>query len=262
MDKKKPSAASWLKGHWCIAVSSELLIVVAEAFLIVFGAVMAKKQSLPVLPVVLAVDILLLSPLKAGRTFLYDTIATGSTHVRIRLLFRYYTHGFVGAILWRIGYWARYGSLCTLFALPGAALMTLRSIHVDRGLILEDDLLHIALTFAAYILLIIGFLSAWIFSVRYDASAFFLPYRNRTRALFADSAKTSKGKTEPLLGIRFRYVRWAPLFVFVAPYFYASAIYHMEQAIAIRGWIGRFPENKLSQALQHEKNHGMIQRIS
>lgn len=253
---------AYLQGHWKTVIFAELLITVSEIAGIVCCLYFKKQLSSFTLPLVLIADLLFLSPLKAGRAFLYDTLAMRNTQVRLNLMFRYYVHGYLKTIKWRVGLWIRYTFLFTLTTAPAAFSFVFRSISVESGITSQSDLLYLGLTFIGLIILIGGFIFALIFLIRYEVSSFLLPYRRRCRTLFVDSAKLCKKKNEVLLSIRFHYLRWLLLSWAVVPYFYSTAIYHMEQAIEIRRMLGKFPEKKSPQALQHGKNHDMISKIS
>ncbi len=76
------------------------------------------------LGLLLLCDLLLLSPLKTGRAFYFETRAADPTAARPALVLRYYRHGYTKAVGWRVLLWSCRTALYILLTGPALLLLT------------------------------------------------------------------------------------------------------------------------------------------
>lgn len=172
---------------WRVAASDTVLLM-AELILIIVTSI----QPLFLLPTV-AVDLFAISPLKAGIALLCETGAADPENAKLHLLFRYYSHGYIKSVVWRILLWIRITGIALLSAIPVILLSIL------QGTAKNDSLLMLFFVLIRYFLVGCGAVMVAIQLIRLSPSAFLLPYVSTARQAFDLCRRLFKKKTGNLL---------------------------------------------------------------
>lgn len=205
-----------------IAVESILLVIEILSILVSI----AFKDYLVVW---ICLDLVLLSPLKAGVAFYYGQRLIDSNDSKVRYVFRFFRHGWYRTVFWRIGLWARYIWYLCLFSLPAIFLDVFRASATIAELSFENKILNITLLLSSYILWVGGSVICWIFCARYQIAVYLLPYHKQPKTLFADAKKRYRSD---LLNQNVRLLCHLPLFCFILPYFHILPQFRAAQAVA------------------------------
>ncbi len=196
------------------------------------------EQSVVGCVVLLWADLLLLSPLKAGRALFYNGIVKQKTVVRFSRLFYFFKTGYRRSVRWRLRLWlTRYG-YWLLGLLPCSALLFWNRFLQSYPVLSAISLL------LAVVLGVFAVVFTEIRLLRYLAAVYLLPYTLPFKEVFTLSKTIFEKQLNRWVNF---YLSYGYLILF-PPVFYtarAATVYAMMQEFA-------------KQPLQHWKNHGKI----
>lgn len=220
-----------------------------------------KKQFWGALLFPLFIDLVLVSPLKAGRSYLYIQLVKTNS-VKLSMLFHCGIPSYFRIVIWRVFVWLRYVFVTWISLFPAASIFVLINTLIHKEILSQNNLLYIVLSFANILCFLGGGLFAWLLTVKYDLSGFLLSEKIGFRELFWQSKKVFQTQRDAFAASRCRLLLWTPLFLLIVPYFYAVIRYRTKQAKLIYQSYEKFVQKKSSQTLKHKKNRGMITKIS
>ena len=204
-----------------------LIEIAVEATLISIGT----DRSVVMLLAVLAVDLLLLSPLKIGRALWYDTVCNEPQKATFSLFFRFYRHRYLCAVNWRIRLWTRMLFQAVVYAWPIAALNAVSAVYAgNETVVFWCGLFRRLLLFFAVVLIALGF-------IRYRTSSVFLLYVTNVDDAFWYSSRFFKVKREAAWQPYVQLWRQVPLFLLIVPLFYCCFTFHCQTAENIRTFV-------------------------
>lgn len=241
-----------LQSHRKTAVTVEVFLVLVKLLgmflwvLIVGNATAWQNAVLCV--VLLWLDLLLISPLKAGKALFYRRIASDDRSVGFSLLFYYFNHRYRKCISWRLSIWLkRYGYWLLAFLPCSALLFWYRYLQNYPALSAASLFLGIALGILALLLVEVRLL-------RYMPSIYWLSCPLSLKRTLALSVTLSAHRLNRLVGFYASYSWWVLLLPFIVPYFYISPLFQTARAATVN----KMTQEILNQPLQHWKNHGKI----
>ncbi|MBO5928852.1 MAG: hypothetical protein J6Q42_02415 [Clostridia bacterium] len=241
-----------LQSHRKTAVAVESFLVLVKLlgiFLwvsIVGNATIWQNAVLCV--VLLWLDLLLISPLKAGKARFYYRIAKGDDTVSFSLLFYYFNHRYRKCISWRLSIWLkRYGYWLLAFLPCSALLFWYRYLQ-------NNPALSSAALFLGIVLGVLALLLVEIRLLRYMPAIYWLSCPLSLKRTLSVSVTLSAHRLNHLVGFYASYGWWVLFLPFIVPYFYISPLFQTARAATVDKMILEF----LKQPLQHWKNHGKI----
>lgn len=252
---RRSKAATILQGQWKTAIFVQILCIGAETILIVAeGFCLYRFGEIPLFPFWLLADLLLLSPLKAGRALFYETVVTGDDKATIKQLLRFYAHGYSRCIEWRAGLWLRRMGLHIMLSIPAALFLFISRAIEQSG---QETLAMIAFIFSL-IFLVIGFTVTEILLFRYIPAVYLLTKVVSVPHAFSLSKRISKGLTTNWTLLYLDYAGWSFSFLLFFPFFYVSPLFHTARASTVRRLFSEISPQIHQQLLQRRKNHGRI----
>lgn len=251
----RSQAATFLKGKWKTAILVQCLCIGAEILLIVTeGICLYCFPAIPIFPIGVLVDLLLLSPLKAGRALLYETVVSDGDKASTKLLFRFFSHGYTRSIGWRLELWLRRIGWHILFSVPSALFLFISRAAEQRG---RETLAMIAFIFSL-LFLVIAFLVTEILLFRYIPAVYLLSKVASSRHALLLSKRLSKGYTNNWTLLYLDYAGWSFSFLLLFPFFYVSPLFHTARAATVKRLFSEISPQIHQQLLQRGKNHGRI----
>ncbi len=210
--------------------------------------------AVPVFPLALLTDLLLLSPLKAGRALFYETLVTDGNQATIKLLFQFYRHGYVNCIGWRVHLWLQRIGWHMLFSVPSALFLYISRTAEQSG---SETLALIAFVFSL-VFLVIAFTVTEILLFRYIPAVYLLSKVVSLRHAFSLSKRISKGYTNNWTLLYLDYAGWSLSFLLLFPFLYVSPLFHTARAATVKQLFSEISPQNHQQVLQRKKNHGKI----
>ena len=126
---------------------------------------------------VLMIDLLVLSPLKIGRTLVYDTFIEDPDSISFKLLFRYYRFGYFKTIVWRFFRWMRIFMVALVVSFPPFLTLYYRQDIVDPVRWNAMTLLYLCFS-------LLGIVAVFLRTIADSLSGHLLIYLSQTRSLF------------------------------------------------------------------------------
>ncbi len=251
----RKSAAAYLRGKWKLAIFVQLLCISAEMVLIATeGFGITRVHAMPLLPLGLLADLLLLSPLKAGRGLFYETVVTNKEDSSLSLLFRFYKHGYVHSVTWRIRLWLRRIGWHVILSLPSALFLYISRTVEKNG---SETLAMIAFIFSL-LFLVVAFIVTEILLFRYIPAVYLLSKGIPSREALLLSKRLSKGYTNHWALLYLDYAGWSLAFLLLIPFFYVSPLFHVARAATAKRSFSDISPQNYQQLLQRGKNRGRI----
>lgn len=255
-------ATEYLRGHWPLAMAAEGIVLAAEILflcLTYYGVFMIEVNYFII--AVAAMDLLVLSPLLAGRIFLYDTMIADGSVVSLSLLFRYYRYGYSKSVMWRLGIWMRTAAGMILISLLPLALHAARTVLQKKGIFESTDLLSVAFVCGIYFVFACGAVMIYLWLSRYSLAVHLLPYSSTAGNAFRSSRTLLHGRGFLMIRIRLQYSVRFLLCPLILPWFYLTPCFRVAMSRFSRRKIGKFPEKKSREVLHMTANHGKIKKI-
>ena len=217
------------RSRWMVIIASEVLIFFFEILLLFIFLFLRKKQFFGALLFPLFTDLVLVSPLKAGRSYLYIQLVK-SKPVNLSMLFNCGGSSYFRIVIWRVYVWLRYVFVTWISLFPAASIFVLINALIHKEILFQNNLLYIGLSFANILCFIVGGLFAWLLTVKYDLSGFLLSEQIGFLELFRQGKKIFQTQRDAFAASRCRLLLWTPLFLLIVPYFYAVIRYRTKQA--------------------------------
>ena len=235
-------AKQLLDGHWKSALAIEGFFALCHTLPILLWIVLVNivtpAQRAVGCAILLWADLLLLSPLKAGKAAFYIGVVKRQKKAHFSQLFLFFKKGYRRAVRWRLRLWLKRCGYWLVALLPSSALL-----FWNRFLQNYPVLSAIALLLA----MVLGFFAVVFTEIRllrYVATPFLLPCSLSFKEIFILSKTVFSKQLNRLVNF---YLACAYL-LFIPPMFYTThtaTIYAIMQEFA-------------KQPLQHWKNHGKI----
>ncbi len=218
------------------------------------GICFYRFAEIPIFPLGLLADLLILSPLKAGRALFYEALVTDGDEATIKLLFRFYGRGYARSVGWRVGLWFRRIGWHSLFSVPSALFLFISRAAEQSG---SETLSMVAFVFSL-VFLIIAFTVTEIFLFRYIPAVYLLSKVVSSRHAFLLSKRLSKGYINNWTLLYLDYAGWVFSFLLFFPFFYVSPLFHTARAATVKRLFSEISPQIHQQLLQRGKNHGRI----
>lgn len=255
----KAEARRLVRGRWRAAIGVQLTVLLAEV------AALSTVWWLPGERLAVAVwallaDLLLISPLRAGRSFFFETLVADSEAARWRLLFRYCRHGYGRTVLWRLLLWGERLLWVALFSPPTLVLFTLSKQLALGAPTQRETLLSMVLFGLGLILLVAAFLAAEVILFRRAIVPYFLSRHGGLRAAWVTARRCLKKRYSALLWLYLDYA-FAMLFTpLIVPWVYASVLFQTARAATVREFLRQKPSENGAHLLQRRKKCDRIGR--
>lgn len=249
----KAEARRLLRGHWKPAVSVQLTVPFAEAA--VFSTVWwLPGDTVAVTVWALLADLLLLSPIKAGRAFFFETLVADGDAAQWRLLFRYCRHGYGRTVTWRLLLW------CERLLLIGALSPPALVLFVFSKRLESETLLSLTLFWLGLLLLVSALIAAEILLFRRAIVPYFLSYPGGLRGAREAARVCLQKRHGTLLRLYLDYafpMLFTPL---ILPWVYASVLFQTARASTVREFLRQKPSENGAHLLQRRKKCGRMDR--
>ena len=251
----RSQARTYLHGHWKTAVYVEMICLCAELLLVVAeGVGFYRFGTIPLLPFALLVDLFLFSPLKAGRALFYDTLVTDSNTANLKLVVRFFRHGYARSVAWRLKIWLWRAGLYILLTIPSAAFL-----YISRLAEQKDSATFAMIAFAfSLIFLASALIITEILLLCYIPAVYLLTQVKEAKRAMHLSKRLSKGSNETWIGLHLDYAGWCFSLIFLFPVFYVSPLFQTARAATVRKLFLRISPRIHEQHLKRKKNHGRI----
>lgn len=247
-------AKELLKGTRHKALGIQLFITTTQ--LLVIGAEYAFFLRLPNVVTILLIftlDLLLISPLKAGRNLYYYSLVTQNTD-NFRLFFHFFGDQYQKSIAWRLRLWTLRLLLNVILCVPCSYLLYLSQRTERYG---NNTISLIALAFFV-VLMVFAFLITELLLLRYLPAGYLLTKVNTAKEAFRMAKQISKGNLQTILYIYLSFVGWCFLFPFILPFFYVEPLFQIECALLMADLISKNSKLFYPQHLKRHGNHGKI----
>ncbi len=244
-----------LKGNQAQAILIQAILLVSECTVFGVQAVLLYKLSNPVAALLLGgtLDLLLLSPLKAGRARYYQNLIPPQQSAQLSDLVFFFQYRYERTIFWRIRVWVTRILWSAVFCLPSAVVFTVCRLAEIRGLSTVATI--------AFILAIILFVFALILTeirmFRYISVVFCLSECS-VRKAFQEGVKCSKKFYGQWTLFHLEYAASALVFWLAIPYFFATPIFHAARAATSLKLLRKNSTDIGEQHLKRRRNHGKI----
>lgn len=248
----------YLHGKRQIAVAVQVFVLVAEWLL--WGLVWLFPAKATVrLGTALLLDLLLLSPLRAGCALFFETLIADREAAQWLLLFRYYRHSYEKALGWRALVWCHRLLYNALFQLPALVLLSIGRTLAERATA-SDALWGMTCSILGGLLVIAATVGTEILLLRWQALPYLLSYRGRLRDAVSLARRATRRHTTELILPVIHHGIGVLAILLSLPLPYASARYRIEQAAIIRRLVTQIPQENVMYDLQRQKNCGKMDR--
>ncbi len=255
----RAKARSYLQGRWYEAIAVQGILLVPELILLLLGWWLKGAYWLPLFCALL-IDVLMISPLKAGRAFFFETLTADSSAASVRLLFRYYRHGYERTIGWRLLLWGWRVILNTLLCLPALFLFAYSHLLAENAVTRSDNILSMAMLGCGLLMLLIGLVITELLLCRLVAVPYLLSHTGSLREAVSLSRRITKGRIGVLVSLYLDHAGWLFALPLFFPWFYTSSIFQTARAATLRRFLQQIPKENTACVLQHQKKYGRIGR--
>ncbi len=250
-------AASILRGHKRTAAAVQGIVLCAEGILWLLPLWLPGSAALNTV-LVLVLDLLLVSPLKAGRAFFFETLTADSEAARLSLLWRYYRHGYGRTVGWRVLLWGCRAVGWSLFLIPALVLFVYSGRLVSGVPTYTDTLLSLTLFGLGLLLAVTALAAVEVILLRLVAVPYLLSHTGGLRGAVALSRRLMQGRIGTMTLVYLDYAGWMLACVAVLPWFYASSLFHTARVAAIHAFLRQIPAQNTRDVLQRRKKYGKI----
>ncbi|MBQ9963970.1 MAG: hypothetical protein IJP14_02490 [Clostridia bacterium] len=251
----RQKAALLLKGRRSGASWAQIVIMIAEFAVIGMQVLSLYTLNAPLAGICIsgALDLLFVSPLKAGRAYYYKEIALASSNVRFSDFLIFFRHHYERAVLWRLRLWVTRTVWNAVFSLPSAVLLTVCLQAEQQG--------QATVAVIAFVLAIVLFIFALILTeirmFRYIPVVYCLTELSVRQAFKIGRLYSKKfGGQWTLLYLD--YAIPALAFWLVVPFIFTTPVFHTARAATVLRLFRKNPDEIPEQHLKRRKNHGKI----
>ena len=231
-----------LAKHWKSVFAVESFLILCQTLPILLWMLLVNtvtQEEMTVGCVVLLWgDLLLFSPLKAGRSLFYYGIAKQEKKVSFSRLFYFFKKGYRRAVRWRLRLWITRYSYWLVALLPCSALLFWNR-HLQSCPVLSAISLLLAVVLGVFAIVFTE-----IRLLQYLAAVYLLPYSLPFKEVFTLS-KTIFAK---------QLNRWVNFHLAYGYLILLPPVFHTARAATVNTMMQEFAK----QPLQHWKNHGKI----
>lgn len=251
----RAKAYEYLRGHWHGAVTVQILVFLCEVILL-FTAVFLPGNTVLNSTCALLVDFLLISPLKAGRALYFETLVADGSAVHLKLLFRYYRHGYERTIGWRLLLWCARGISNAVCCIPAFFLFAYSHLLAERS-----DLIPSLTMFGFGLLLLVSaIVTTEIILLRFTPIPYLFAHTGSLREAVAVSRRITAGRMNTLASLYLDHAGWLFAVLLFVPWFFTSASFQTARAATVRRFLREIPSKNTSSVLQRQKKYGRIGR--
>ena len=240
-----------LQGHLREAMAVQGIVLFAE--LILVSALWWMPRARPAAAVcVLLFDVLLLSPLKAGRAaYFYELTERGTTSSAT--LWQFYTHRYEQSVTWRLLTWSKRFVWSIVFYAPAVAVFVCSKLISDTASSQREVVLAMLLFGIGLILVLFGAMTVEILLFQLAAVPYLLTRYHSLREATAVSKRCMKGRSSEFALFYIDHAYGCLLSIFLFPWFYTSVIFQTAKATAIRKFLAENSGKNVPYRLQHQK---------
>ncbi len=247
-------AKAVLKGHRHTTFGIQLLINTTQFLVIVAEYIFfLRLPNALTLFLIFALDLLLISPLKAGKHVYYYSLVT-QNQSNFRRLFHFFGAEYQKSIAWRLRLWTRRLLYNSIFCIPCSFFLYFSQQAERYG---NYTISLIALAFFV-ILMVFAFLITEILLLRYLPASYLLTTTDAAKQAFQITKQISKGNLQNFLHLYLSFVGWCFLFPLVVPFFYIEPLFQIQRAILMAELISKNSRLFCQQHLKRLRNHGKI----
>ncbi len=255
----RAKAHEYLRGHWTDAATVQILVFLCEILLILFAFVLPGNTVVNTV-CVLTVDLLMVSPLKAGRALFFETLVADGDAAQISLIWRYYRHGYERTIGWRIlvwGYRLMGNAVCSV---PAFVLFALSGVLVNNAPTYTDRIFSMTLFGFGLLLSVCAVVITEILLMRLLFVPYLFAHTGTLREAVALSRILARNRMNTIVSLYLDHTVWVFTFPLVAPWFFTSAVFQTARAATVRRFLRENPVKNPACDLQRRKKYGRIGR--
>ncbi len=232
----------------CVITAMELIIILWQVF-----SLYNLQNPVSCFVIGAAIDLLVLSPLKAGRAYCYTKHINGRSDVRAHDLFHFFSYGYPKSVIWRSRLWIVRIFWSVILFLPSAFLLTVSLSAEER--------LQTTVSVIAFALSLILFIFALIFTeivlFRYIPVVYCLSELT-VREAFKVGKRCSRRFTGQWVLFHLDFAASALSFMAVFPYLFVMPLFHIARAATVQKLFHEKTDEIHAQHLKQPKNHGRI----
>ena len=255
----REKAKQYLHGHWHTAVAVQVSVFAAEAALLT-AALWLPGSDIFVTGGALLIDILMLSPLKAGRALFFETLTADGDAATLPLLFRYYRYGYERTVGWRLFIWGQRLLWSVLLYLPALFLFACSRVLGENNPTQAETLLSLICFVIGVFVSVATWIVIEIILLRSLPIPYLLSHTGGLRGAVALSRRITKGRTGLLTLLHLDHFGGAIASLFLLPWPFASALFHTAKAATVRRFLAQIPEENAAHVLQRRKKYDKISR--
>lgn len=232
-----------LCGHWADAVSAQGIGVLVRLLLLLLGwygdraitGVFRDPFTQPFrMLLTLAIgflDLLILSPLRAGQAALYRGWQNGENGRAWHIFYAFRSADYGKCVALRLQIWWRGLLRCAAAFIPAACLFALSDRLCRDGLLAaSEQVAYLLLTIAAWLFLAVGVLAVWLWWLRYMPAWYLFGDTRSAGEAMRLSRHMMRGHVGEAAWLYGRFA-WALLsWALIAPYFYTAPRFYASRA--------------------------------
>ncbi len=255
---KQSEAKAYLHGHWHTAIAVQALVYGTEIVLVVALAVYGNTPLK--LGCLLLIDLLMLSPLKAGRAFFFETLTADRDAATLSRLFRYYRCGYGKAVGWRLITWGQRLLLSMLCYPPSLFLLACsRALTADTPT-QKESLIALLCFFFGILLALLTACIIELLLLRLQPLPYLLSHSGSLRKALALSRHITKGRCGTLARLRLNHLSGTVASLLILPLPIASSLRQTATAATVRRFLTQKPKENGAHLLQRRKKCGRMAR--
>lgn len=232
-----------LAGHWTDAMGAGAIGILARLLLLLlawwgdrtvagaFRDPFTQPFRMLLTLAIAFLDLLLLSPLRAGQAALYRGWQNGEDG-RVWHLFSAFRSAEYGKCMaLRLQIWWRGVWRCAAAFVPAACLLALSDRLCKGGLpVASEQVAYLLLTVAAWIFLAVGLLAVWLWWLRYMPAWYLLDDVRTASEAMRLSRRMMRGHVGEAAWLYVRFAAVALTWVLIVPYFYTAPRFYALRA--------------------------------
>lgn len=237
----------------------QVIVLLSEVILLT-AAWWLPGSDIAVTACALLIDLLIISPLKAGRAFFFETLTADGDAARVSLLFRYYRHGYERTVGWRLLLWASRLIWGAVLCLPAFLLFAYSGVLAEGAPTVQDRILSMALFGFGLLLLVTALIVVEIILFRLVPIPYLLSHPGGLRGALSLSRQMMHGRVSTLTLLYLDHAGWLLACLLVFPCVYTSVLFHTARAATIRQFLRQIRPENAANLLQRRKKYGRMGR--
>ncbi len=229
-------------------------VAVFAAELALLGASLwLPGHAVAITALVLFADLMLVSPLKAGRAFFFETLTADGDAAAFSLLWRYYRHGYLRTVGWRALVWGERLLWSVPLYTPALFLFACSRVIGDAAVTQTDTIVAMACFAFGLLFTVCAFVAVEILLLRLLPIPYLLSHTGSLRQAVTLSRRIVRKRLGVPVLLYLEFFWFSALGCLILPWPFTSPLLQTAKADTVHRLLRHFPAENASHLLQRRK---------